>query len=243
MKRQPETRAAGGPCRPRSGGCANARRAPVWPGPGLHRPSSRPPSPPPEDEDRTAEARLPGSSACGHNPKSHGLRRRSQSRGLQSRRLQRPAGRADAGLRPTLPSQSHRGVSAGPANGEEEHPRPFCRLSKFPSIRLLFLLELTPLRSRPTEDAERRDFRRTHARTHAHAPEPDFSQRSQKASRWGDTMVMQDGSAWSALGLKVRRDGVCKSLLLPVPLNATKTLRRIHGAAGSRGIREGNESF
>lgn len=165
MKRQPETRAAGGPCRPRSGGCANARRAPVWPGPGLHRPSGRPPSPPPENEDRTAEARLPGSSACGHSPKSHGLRRRSQSRGLQSRRLQRPAGRADAGLRPTLPSQSHRGVSAGPANGEEEHPRPFCRLSKFPSIRLLFLLELTPLRSRPTEDAERRDFRRTHART------------------------------------------------------------------------------
>ncbi|KAM7247001.1 hypothetical protein CapIbe_000954 [Capra ibex] len=39
--------------------------------------------------------------------------------------------------------------------------------SQFPSILLVFFLKLTPLRSGPTEDAERRDFRRMHAHTHA----------------------------------------------------------------------------
>ena len=58
MKRQPETRAEGCERRPGPSGCANARRGPAWPGPGLHRLSGRPPSLHPrhqEYEDRTAQ--------------------------------------------------------------------------------------------------------------------------------------------------------------------------------------------
>lgn len=242
MKRQPETRAEGGQRRPGPSGCANARRGPAWPGPGPHRPSGRPPSPHPrhpEYEDRTAQApsRLAPARANTDQPPLA-----PPVLAIPASLAAGGAGRRGAKAHDAQPIALRR--RRGPSQWERGTSSPLLPILQFSSILLVFFLKLTPLRSGPTEDAERRDFRRMHAHTHALLTWISHCALRKPSSVVGvqDSGLVQGRAAWTGAGAK-NEIGVCKSLFLPVALSAAETLGRIRGAAGGRGIGKGSESF
>lgn len=146
------------------------------------------------------------------------------------------------GLPPPPPSQSQRGCCAGPANWEEEPlaPPPDPPASFHPAYLPSGSSQTLP--SGPTAGVWRRDFRPS---THA-LPFGLCTTLPRSHLAWrGSGRLEYSSSAWlvwtrrvplKLRAQRVRLAWVCKSLLLSVPLSATKILGRIPGTTGSRGI-------
>lgn len=129
MERQPETHAAGGPRRPRSGSRANARRALARPCPGSR------PAPP----QLLAALAAPGDEDLMRKGLAATLQRREDTASNKPLApaalvISVPLATEGAGrCETTAPafSQLQRGYEAGPANGKQEPSRPSFQLSCF----------------------------------------------------------------------------------------------------------------